>query len=149
MNRTVSLTTSALAALTLLASAGHVGAETAQAKACASKATAQHLQGAGRTTFERACMKGTAAPDRPTAPTEPSRKAQAITAPSGEDRTVRSKACSAEADRRHLTGSDRNAFRLSCIATAGPVTEAQTKTQAPKPAHALPGIGVNGDKPST
>ncbi len=148
--KTTVLTTSALAALTLLASAGLAAAtETAQSKACSVKATAQDLHGARRTAFERACIKGARSADMPTAPTAPSKEAQAVTAPSGQDRAVRSKACSDEADRRHLTDPDRNAFRLSCLATAGPVTEAQTKTRAPKPAHAIAGIGVNGDKPPT
>jgi hypothetical protein len=88
-------------------------------------------------------------PDRPTAPTAPSKEAKAITAPSGAERTARSRQCSNEADKRNLTGKDRESFRLSCLATAGPVTEGQTKTEAPKPAAAIPGIGVNGYKPQS
>jgi len=145
------LATSALAALTILASAGSAATapDTAQARACSNKAAARHLRGAELATFQRTCMKGALAPKRPTAFKASSKEARAVTAPSGEDRTVRSKQCSAEADRRRLTDPDRNAFRLSCMATAGPVTEAQTKVQAPKPAPAIAGLGVNRDKPPT
>jgi len=140
-----------LAALTILASAGSTAAapDTAQSRACSNKAAAQHLRGAELATFQRTCMKGTLSPKTPTALKGPTKESRAITAPSGEDRTVRSKQCSDEADRRHLTGPDRNAFRLSCLATAGPVTEAQTKLQSPKPAPAISGLGVNRDKPRT
>ena len=92
-------------------------------------------------------MRGALSPNRPTAPTGDSKEAKAITAPSGADRTVRSQQCSNEADKRNLTGKDRESFRLSCVATAGPVTEGETKNQAPKPAKAIPGIGVNAYKP--
>ena len=149
MRPSVLLTASALAAMSLFAYAEPAAAapESAQSKACYAKATARKLHGAERTAFHRTCMKGALSPDRPTAANGRSKEGQAITAPSGVDRTVRSKQCSDEADRRRLTGQDRDAFRLSCLATAGPVTEAQTKRQAPKPAHAISGIGVNGQKP--
>jgi hypothetical protein len=44
-------------------------------------------------------------------------------------------------------GKDRQQFRLSCIATAGPVTEGETKNQTPKPAKAIPTIGINNYNP--
>jgi hypothetical protein len=139
----------AITTVSLFASAGFATAapQSAQSKACYNEATAQHLHGASRRAFHRTCMKGALSPNRPTAPTGPSKEARAITAPSGADRTVRSQQCSNEADKRHLTGKDRDAFRLSCVATAGPVTEGETKNQTPKPAKAIPGIGVNDYKP--
>jgi hypothetical protein len=147
MRRLNLLSISALAAASLLASSGLAAVESTQSKACYDEATAQHLHGASRKAFHRTCMKGALSPNRPTAPSGPSKEARAITAPSGADRTVRSQQCSNEADKRHLTGKDRDAFRLSCVATAGPVSEGETKTQAPKPAKAIPGIGVNNYKP--
>jgi hypothetical protein len=140
----------AVAAASLLASAALAVAapESVQSKSCYDKASAQNLHGAARKSFHRSCMRGALSPDRRTAPTTPNREAQAITAPSGADRTVRSKQCSDEADRRGLAAKDREAFRLSCVATAGPVTEGETHSQAPKPAKAIPGIGVNNYKPN-
>lgn len=147
MKQSVFITTLALATASLLGSASYAAApESAQSKACYDKATAQNLHGASRKAFHRTCMKGALSPDKPTATTASSKEARAVTAPSGVDRTVRSQQCSNEADKRHLAGKDREAFRLSCVATAGPVTEGQTKNQAPKPAKAIPGLGVNGEK---
>ncbi len=147
MRQPLLLTRLALTLASLSASAGLAFAapESAQSKACYAKASAQNLHGAARTSFHRTCMKGALSPDKPTAATPSAKEARAITAPSGSDRTVRSKQCSEEADRRGLTDKDREAFRLSCMATAGPVTEAQMHSQAPHPAKAIPGIGVNGE----
>jgi hypothetical protein len=92
-------------------------------------------------------MKGALSPSRPATSRASTPQAQAITAPSGADRTLRSKQCSDEADKRSLASKDREAFRLSCIATAGPVTEAGIHSQAPKPAKQIPGLGVTADKP--
>jgi hypothetical protein len=143
------LTGLAFAAASLFASAELAVAapQSAQSKSCYAKASAQNLHGAARRSFHRTCMRGALSPSRPTAPTAPTKEAQAITAPSGADRTVRSQQCSDEADRRGLTSKDREAFRLSCIATAGPVTEAQIHSQAPQPAKQIPGIGVNNNTP--
>ncbi len=120
---------------------------TAQAASCQRQAAHQHLTGSRKTAFISTCIKGTGHPMRPTAPTTSSREAQAITKPSGVDRTVRSKQCNDEADRRHLADKERKAFRLSCLATAGPVSEGETGTQAPRPAHQIEGIGENNYKP--
>jgi len=92
-------------------------------------------------------MKGALSPNHPTMATGSSKEAQAVTRPSGADRTVRSKQCSDEADKRGLAAKDRESFRLSCMATAGPVTEGETHNQTPQPAKAIPGIGVNNYKP--
>jgi hypothetical protein len=145
MKHTLLLTAAALMATSLVASTGPAAAaaESAQSRACYDQATRQNLHGASRKAFHRSCMKGVMSPNRPTAPTAPNREAQAITKPSGVDRTVRSKQCSDEAAKKGLADKDRQAFRLSCMATAGPVTEGETKNQTPKPAKAIPGIGVN------
>ncbi len=119
----------------------------AQSKSCYAEANKQNLHGSSRKSFHRACMKGALSPKHPTVATGSSKEAQAITRPSGVDRTVRSKQCSDEADKRGLAAKDREAFRLSCMATAGPVTEGETHNQAPQPAKAIPGIGVNNYKP--
>ncbi len=124
-----------------------IARETAQSKSCYQKAAMQHLHGAARASFHRACVKGALSPSRPTETNSTSKEAKAITEPSGVDRTVRSKQCSAEADKRGLKDKDREAFRLSCLATAGPTTEASTHAHAPAPAKAIPGIGVNNYKP--
>jgi hypothetical protein len=148
MKHPVILTAAALMTASLFASVPAVAApETAQSKACYDQATHQNLHGASRKAFHRSCMKGVMSPNRPTAPTAPNEEAQAITKPSGVDRTVRSQQCSAEAAKKGLAAKDRQQFRLSCMATAGPVTEGETHNQAPHPAKAIPGIGVNNYKP--
>jgi len=143
------LVTSAVIGIYVFASAGLATAapSSAQSKSCYEEADGQHLHGARRKAFHRACMRGALSPNRPTTSTGPSKEAQAITRPSGADRTVRSKQCSDEADKRGLAAKDREAFRLSCMATAGPVTEGETHNQPPQPAKAIPGIGVNNYKP--
>jgi hypothetical protein len=122
-------------------------ARSAQSAVCAREADAGHLTARARSAFVNRCLKGALAPSRPTAPTAPNREARAVTAPSGSDRLARSKQCDAEADRRGLKTEARAQFRLSCLATAGPVTESQTINQPPKRAKAIPGLGENGDKP--
>lgn len=126
----------------------HAAKPTAQSASCARKATEDGLKGAERTAFLKTCQKGTAVPAGPTGPTATSKESQAVTKPSGVDRTVRSAQCNKEADRRGLSSQQRNAFRLSCLATAGPVTEGETGTQQPKPANQIKGIGENNYKPS-
>jgi hypothetical protein len=149
MKQTLLFTAAALMTTCVFASAGPAAAatESAQSKACYDQATHQNLHGASRKAFHRSCMKGVMSPNRPTARTAPNSEAQAITKPSGVDRTVRSKQCSDEAAKKGLVGKDRQQFRLSCIATAGPVTEGETKNQTPKPAKAIPGIGINNYNP--
>jgi hypothetical protein len=148
MRQPLVLTALAVTSISLLGFAGSplAAPETAQSKSCYDKATAQNLHGTARKSFHRTCMKGALSPNHPTAPTGQNKEARAITAPSGVDRTVRSKQCSNEADKRGLAAKDREAYRLSCMATAGPVTEAGIHSQAPQPAKAIPGIGVNGEK---
>ena len=120
---------------------------TAQSAHCAAAAKEQNLVGGQRTAFVKTCMKGPLTPARPTAPTQSSKEAQAVTKPSGVDRTVRAKQCAAEADRKGLGDKDRKGFQLSCQATAGPVSEGETGKTAPHPAKQIKGIGVNNYKP--
>jgi hypothetical protein len=144
MRPAFALLPAAVAALSVYAApAAAVSHPTAQSRACTRTADTEHRKGADRARYLKACLRGSAAPLRPTAPTGPGKEARAITAPSGADRNERSAQCSAEADRRGLTEKDRNAFRLSCLATAGPVSEGETHDQTPKPAPAIKGIGVN------
>jgi len=118
-------------------------ASTPASRDCATQAEQQHLTGQAADDFRARCMKGPLAVRRPTAPTSPGKEAHAVTAPSGANRNVRSRQCMAEADKRGLTGQDRKQYQLSCLATAGPVTEGETHNETPKPAKAIPGIGVN------
>lgn len=111
-----------------------LAAPSAQTATCRAKADREGLSGAARRGFESKCRAGALAPGRPTAPVGKTVSATAVVAPSGADRTKRSQQCNSEADRRGLKGGDYQAFRKSCVATAGPVTEGQTGTQTPKPA---------------
>ena len=120
---------------------------TAQAAHCAASATDHKLTGAQRTDFIKSCEKGPLTPAKPTAPTGSSKEAQAVTKPSGVDRTVRAKQCASEADKKGLSAKDRKGFLLSCQATAGPVTEGETATKTPAPAKQIKGIGENNYKP--
>jgi hypothetical protein len=92
-------------------------------------------------------MKGPLAARTATAPTSPGKEAHAITAPSGATRNVRSRQCTAEADKRGLRNQDRKQFQLSCLATAGPVSEGETHNETAHPAKAISGIGVNNPPP--
>ena len=120
----------------------------AQAVQCGQSAAAEGLTGARRTAFVKTCMRGPLAAKTPTAPTAPSKESQAVTKPSGVDRTTRTQQCAAEADHKGLTDKNRSAFQLSCLATAGPVSEGETGVQEPHPANQIKGIGVNNYKPS-
>jgi hypothetical protein len=128
--------------------AGHaVAAPTRASQDCATQAAQQHLTGRAAEEFRSKCIKGPLAVRTPTAPTSPGKEAHAVTAPSGANRNVRSRQCLVEADKRGLTGADRKQFQLSCLATAGPVTEGETHDETPHPAKAIPGIGVNNPPP--
>ncbi len=128
-------------------SAPAMAAVSAQTAHCAATAKEQGLSGSRRAAFLRTCRKGPLAPAKPTAPTGSSQESQAVTKPSGVDRTVRAKQCAAEADRKHLADKDRSAFQLSCLATAGPVSEGETGVVQPHPSKQIKGIGVNNYKP--
>jgi hypothetical protein len=141
------LSVSILAVAALGVSQRAVAASTPASRDCAAQAAHQHLSGRAATDFRAKCMKGPLAVRRPTAPTSPGKEAHAVTAPSGANRNVRSRQCEAEADKRGLAGQDRKQFQLSCLATAGPVTEGETHNETPKPAKAIPGIGINNPPP--
>lgn len=115
---------------------------------CTALADHQKLSGAKRRAYFATCAKGPLAADTPTAPTAMTKESQAVTKPSGVDRTTRTKQCANEADRKGLSEKDRSAFQLSCLATAGPVTEGETGTISPHPAKQINGIGENNYKPS-
>ena len=110
------------------------------AGACTVQAKKKKLTGHNRSAFLKTCEQGALATTRPTLGASASRNAQVITAPSGADRNTRSAQCSAEALRRHLPEIQAKEFRLSCLATAGPVQEGEDQTQAPKPSAAKPGL---------
>lgn len=120
----------------------------AQSVHCADSAKRQGLTGARRTAFIRTCGRGPLAAKTPTAPTARSKESQAVTKPSGVDRTTRTQQCNAEAARKGLSGKNQSAFQLSCLATAGPVSEGETGVTQPHPANQIKGIGVNNYKPS-
>ena len=122
--------------------------QSAQAAQCTQSAKAEGLSGAKRTAFVRTCLKGPLAATTPTAPTAASKEAQAVTKPSGVDRATRTRQCAAEADRKGLAEKARSEFQLSCLATAGPVSEGETGVKEPHPANKIEGIGVNNYKPS-
>ncbi|CAN5217154.1 hypothetical protein BH09PSE2_BH09PSE2_16880 [soil metagenome] len=147
--RTLTSLAALAAAVTAIAAGPAAAAKphTAQAASCTREAAKQHLTGSRKAAYLRTCQKGSGHIPGPTALNSSSKEGQAITRPSGVDRDVRSKQCSDEADRRHLADAQRNAYRQSCLATAGPVSEAQNALHAPKPAHEIKGIGENNYKP--
>lgn len=120
---------------------------TRQSAHCADSATQQKLTGTQRAAFIKSCQRGPLAATKPTAPTAPTKESQAVTKPSGVDRTTRATQCGAEADRKGLADKDRKAFQLSCLATAGPVSEGETGTVQPHAGKQIKGIGVNNYKP--
>lgn len=119
-----------------------VFAKDAAAKSCPDQADVKHLAGAERDIFLKTCAQGALAPARATAERTNSRSERALTKPSGVDRTVRSKQCSAEARRRRLDSTKARAFRLACLATAAPVRTTGTEQTAPAPSHAKDDLGV-------
>jgi len=143
------LSISILAVASLGVAKQAAAASTPASQDCAAQADQQHLSGQAAVDFRAKCMKGPLAAKTPTAPTGPGKEAHAITAPSGANRNVRTRQCTAEADKRGLQNQDRKQFQLSCMATAGPVTEGETHNETPKPAKAIPGIGVNNPPPPT
>ena len=145
LSSTVTLA-AACAGLALAAPAAAAARPTAQATHCADSAKEQGLSGAQRTAFVKTCLKGPLAATAPTGPTAPTKESQAITKPSGVDRDTRTRQCAGEADKKRLAGKDRKAFQLSCLATAGPVSEGETGTLQPHSGKQIKGIGVNNYK---
>ncbi len=135
--------------LLLAADPAFASKPSASSDSCMKSAKAQGLTGSKGRAFAKTCLKGPLAAKTPTAPTASSKEAQAVTKPSGVDRTTRTAQCGAEADRKGLTDKNRSAFQLSCLATAGPVSEGETGVKEPHPANQIKGIGVNNYKPST
>ncbi len=146
---TVTLAASLLAgALAASAPASAAAKPTAESRHCAQEADRQNLKGAARTRFTKTCLKEPLTAKTPTAPVAANKESQAVTKPSGVDRTTRAAQCDAEADKRGLSAQARRQFHLSCLATAGPVSEGETGTVQPKPGKSINGIGVNNYKPS-
>jgi hypothetical protein len=85
---------------------------------------------------------GVGAPSRDHDPAARTHGGAAVTAPSGETPRARSVRCNRVANRRHLAGSARQEFRLSCMATAAPATHAGTQTRLPEPTHSKDHLGV-------
>jgi hypothetical protein len=141
------LSFSVLAVASLGVAEQAAAAPTRASQDCATQAAQQHLTGRAAVDFRAKCIKGPLAVRTPTAPTSPGKEAHAVTAPSGANRNIRSRQCLAEADKRGLAGADRKQFQLSCLATAGPVTEGETHNEPPHPAKAIPGIGINNPPP--
>jgi len=110
---------------------------TERSNACWAEANKKGLHGADRTTFHKTCLQGALAPASPTHADKGSVSAKAVTAPSGADRTQRSRQCAAEADAKGKTDNERKSIRLSCLANASPPssTETPTKTAKPTPSH--------------
>ena len=138
----------ALAAGPAFAARHKVHKQTAQEASCSQSAQKQGLGGGPRADFIKTCVKGPLATETPTAPVPGNKESQAVTKPSGVDRTTRTRQCGEEADRKHLADKERKAFQLSCLATAGPVSEGETGTRSPHPANQINGIGENNYKPS-
>ena len=120
----------------------------AQSAHCSESAKNEGLTGAKRRAFIKTCTRGPMAASTPTAPTAATKESQAITKPSGVDRTTRTRQCTDEAARKGIAGKDAKAFQMSCLATAGPVSEGETGTRSPHPANQINGIGENNYKPS-
>ncbi len=137
--------TSAGLGLTLAVMAGAapvVGETTAQSASCAAQADHQSLAGADRQTFLVKCMKGPMVPAKPLTPTRPGSGAQSVVSPSGHAPSVRSRQCTAEADRRGLADRERAAFRLACLATAAPVRAVGASTTPTSPTPEKADLGV-------
>jgi hypothetical protein len=138
----------ALAASLVLVSQSVAAEPTAQAQSCAARADDQGLQGKDRDAFDKTCAKGSLAPKRPTSPAPTSQAAKTVTAPSGADRTVRSRQCNAEAARRGLKDSAMQAFRKGCLASAAPVKAIETAKTPEAPAKQKPKLDALLDAPA-
>jgi len=109
-----------------------------RSRSCADEADKRGLQGGARETFLKTCGQGALAPAGPTRD-QGTAQARILTAPSGQDRTVRSRDCTSEAKRRKLAPNAAKAFRLSCLASAAPVSATGTATNPPTPTASKPG----------
>ncbi len=109
---------------------------------CWAQADKKGLHGADRTAFHRTCLQGALAPSGPTLADKGSMNASAVTAPSGVDRTQRSRQCAAEADAKGTTDNERKSIRLSCMANASPPAATGTPTQPPTPTHSNDTLGT-------
>jgi hypothetical protein len=76
---------------------------------------------------------------RPTPTKDHNAAAQALLAPSGQDRATRSRACSAEADKKATNENDRKDIRLACLAGAQPASATETQSRPETPTPAKPG----------
>jgi len=106
---------------------------TERSNACWAQANQKGLHGAERTSFHKTCLQGALAPSTPTHDDKGSVSAKAVTAPSGADRTQRSRQCAAEADAKGKSDNERKSIRLSCLANASPPSSTGTPTKTPKP----------------
>ncbi len=140
MHRIVEITALSLVSILVCWSAATAAtaADSAQSKACWTEATQHGLVGDKRDSFHATCLKGALAPERPTRLAEATSAARAVTAPSGADRTVRSKQCNAEAARRRLHDAAFESFRKGCLASAAPVGVIETAENPTKPTPAKP-----------
>jgi hypothetical protein len=107
-------------------------------RSCTDEADKRGLSGDARDTYLNTCRQGALAPTTPTRD-KGTPQARILTAPSGQDRTTRSKACTREAKRRKLSPNAAKAFRLSCLASAAPVSATGTATHPPTPTPSKPG----------
>lgn len=140
--------TLALAATLFVAAPAEAAKRSPEAAHCNALADHEKLTGSRRRAYIATCAKGPLAAKSPTAPTAMTKESQAVTKPSGVDRATRTKQCADEADHKGLAAKERSAFQLSCLATAGPVSEGETGTLTPHPAKQINGIGENNYKPS-
>ncbi len=115
---------------------------TERSKACWTQADQKGLHGAERTRFHKTCLEGALAPASPTHADKGSVSAKAVTAPSGADRTQRSRQCAAEADAKGKTDNERKSIRLTCLASASPASSTGTPTQTPKPTPSHDALGT-------
>jgi hypothetical protein len=139
MHRILGIAGVSLVSILICGSApGAEGAESAQSKSCWSQATQQGLHGEKRDAFHATCVKGALAPKGPTKLAEATRGAKAVVAPSGADRTVRSKQCDAEAARRGLHDAAFESFRKGCLASAAPVSAIENGEHPTRPTPAKP-----------
>jgi hypothetical protein len=128
-----------LAVLSLLGPATALSGPTDDpTRSCTDEADKRGLSGDARDTYLNTCRQGALAPATPTQD-KGTAQARILTAPSGQDRTTRSKACTREAKRRKLSPNAAKAFRLSCLASAAPVSATGTTTHPPTPTPSKPG----------